>query len=156
MKKNEKVFCEFRSQRVLVSIWCVLYGKCPILSYISGTNFGFWISVDLTSLHTIEYSTHFLVKKSEKRQNFEKLKNLHEYARYWKSEVGDWKPWVWRTFWEHIIVWKKKLKKSSKKVPKFFPSFLADFGLFLEVNFFKKFSKQNFWSDQTSDSSFHE
>ena len=101
MPTNEKIwkfFCEFRSQRVLVLIWCVLYGKCPILSYLCGPNFGFSISVDLTYLHTIEYSTHFLVKNSEKKQNFEKLKNLLEYVRYWKSEVGVWKPWVWRSF----------------------------------------------------------
>ena len=82
MKKIEKIFCEFRSQRVLVLIWCVLYGKCPILSYLCGPSFGFSISVDLTYLHTIEYSTHFLVKNSEKRQNFEKLENIHEYVRY--------------------------------------------------------------------------
>ena len=40
-EKIEKFFCEFRSQRVLVLIWCVLYGKCPILSYLFGPNFGF-------------------------------------------------------------------------------------------------------------------
>ena len=82
MKKFENVFCEFRSQRVLVLIYRALYEKCPILSYLCGSNFGFSISVDLTYLHTIEYSTHFLVKNSEKRQNFEKLENIHEYVRY--------------------------------------------------------------------------
>ena len=73
MKKIEKFFCEFRSQRVLVLIYRALYGKCPILSYLCAPNFGFSISVDLTYLHTIEYSTNFLVKNSEKRQIFENI-----------------------------------------------------------------------------------
>ena len=59
---NEKIeifFREFRSLRILVIIWRVSYEKCPILSYLFGPNFGFCILDDLTSLHTIEYSTHF-------------------------------------------------------------------------------------------------
>ena len=82
MKKIENFFCDFRSHRVLVVIYRVPYVKCPILSYLFGPNFGFSTSVDLTYLHTIEYSTHFLVKNSEKKQNFEKLENIHEYVRY--------------------------------------------------------------------------
>ena len=86
-ENSKKIFCDFRSQRVLVIIQRVLYEKSPILSYLFDPNLGFCISVALTSLCSIEYSTPNFEAKKWKWRILEKCRNSYPGHEIWCNMV---------------------------------------------------------------------